>query len=995
LLDPLLSPEHGTDNPVSSPVNGGTETPAIAFDGTNYVVVWSDCREGGACGVWLARANPMTGGVVDPAGIPVVDDGNGNFFDLSPHAQGIACETTRCLITWEGPSNGVVGVPQLEARFFSETTGTVGPSFTISNPGDNWDGGAVAFNGTNYLVGYSLISPGVSQVVGNIVTSAGVVGSQFTIATNNGIGQHRNPALATDGTNFYAVWTEQTLVSLAYHVYVYGQGIKGDGSALIGAQTAVTPTSEAWDHGILFEIPAVAWDGVSKYVVAWPDGRAGGSNEDIWARRVSQTFAPDSTELQITSDKASQHDPALAMSGSNLLAAWTNLRSGTSVFGQLLTSGASLALSGSNFSIASTGGQPSIASNGGDYAIAYSSSPFSSANEAYLAALTTAGSSQFAPERMSNSSNAQLSPTVAFDGTNFLAVWEDFRHAANATDIFGTRIAPDGTILDPTGIAISTTPTGAVKPKVSFNGTSYLVVFFTDSGLEARRVNPDGAPIGVDQSIPIASGPATPSDAIASDGKNFIVLVSVPVSDFAGSIAGAIVDPNGGTLVSPIKITTDTTDVMGDVSIAYNPGAKDYLAVWTQGFGSSDVFGQRVTPGGAVLDGPAGVPISNAAGTQRQPAVAFDGTNWLVVFSDNRSGTFYDVYGNRVSSAGVVLDGGPGAGVLLSPSGGVDKSSPAVSFDGTDDLVVWNESPATTELALVKPDLSATLSTFTVATGVSEGPQIASSPMGQSPIAYVVFRGAPDNSFRVRIRFLDEPPIARCQNRNVSAGPTCTASASVDNGSVDADGDSISLAQAPPGPYGLGATPVTLTVSDSKGDSSSCSATVTVVDTTPPLITCPPNQSAPATSSAGATVTYTSPTVTDNCAGATSSCSPPSGSIFPIGKTNVICTATDSSSNASTCSFNVSIEGAPGQISDLIALVMSFGLNSGLQNSLLVKLQADLSRVDKGNIAGACGSLQAFINEVNAKSGTKFVTPDQASQMVSAAGQIMSVLRCP
>ena len=51
----------------------------------------------------------------------------------------------------------------------------------------------------------------------------------------------------------------------------------------------------------------------------------------------------------------------------------------------------------------------------------------------------------------------------------------------------------------------------------------------------------------------------------------------------------------------------------------------------------------------------------------------------------------------------------------------------------------------------------------------------------------------------------------------------------------------------------------------------------------------------------------TKPTASDNCAVTSVSCSPPSGSDFPVGETTVTCTATDSSGNQNYCTFTVTL----------------------------------------------------------------------------------------
>ncbi len=92
------------------------------------------------------------------------------------------------------------------------------------------------------------------------------------------------------------------------------------------------------------------------------------------------------------------------------------------------------------------------------------------------------------------------------------------------------------------------------------------------------------------------------------------------------------------------------------------------------------------------------------------------------------------------------------------------------------------------------------------------------------------------------------------------------------------------------------------------GGGPTCTFTVTVNDTQPPVITCPPNQTAvTATVSDPCTVVNFTTTASDNCPGVVVVCNPPSGSCFPVGVTTVTCTATDASGNTATCSFTVTV----------------------------------------------------------------------------------------
>jgi len=156
------------------------------------------------------------------------------------------------------------------------------------------------------------------------------------------------------------------------------------------------------------------------------------------------------------------------------------------------------------------------------------------------------------------------------------------------------------------------------------------------------------------------------------------------------------------------------------------------------------------------------------------------------------------------------------------------------------------------------------------------------------------------------------PPAAQCKDVTVSAGASCTASASVDDGSSDPDSsDTITLKQSPTGPYALGSTAVTLTITDNHEASSSCSAAVTVVDNTLPTITAPPAVTVNAgTTSCGVVIsdaTLGGATVEDNCSVSVSRSGVPAGNLFPVGTTPLTYTVTDEAGNTASATQPVTV----------------------------------------------------------------------------------------
>ncbi|MDI6841017.1 MAG: hypothetical protein QMD71_09270 [bacterium] len=97
--------------------------------------------------------------------------------------------------------------------------------------------------------------------------------------------------------------------------------------------------------------------------------------------------------------------------------------------------------------------------------------------------------------------------------------------------------------------------------------------------------------------------------------------------------------------------------------------------------GNGDIYGRLVKPSGDTLPE---IAICKKDNAQESPAIAWDGSNYLIVWSDKRNGN-YDIYGRRVSPSDDTL-----AEIVICTQDSIQKS-PAVAWDGDNYLVVWED----------------------------------------------------------------------------------------------------------------------------------------------------------------------------------------------------------------------------------------------------------------------------------------------------------------
>jgi hypothetical protein len=91
--------------------------------------------------------------------------------------------------------------------------------------------------------------------------------------------------------------------------------------------------------------------------------------------------------------------------------------------------------------------------------------------------LSASGTFNTAQFNLAQSTSSTYFPTAAFDGTNFLSVWRDYRNSSTTSyDVYGQRVSASGSTVG-SSIAVSTGPLYQYDPQVIYCGGRYNVFF--------------------------------------------------------------------------------------------------------------------------------------------------------------------------------------------------------------------------------------------------------------------------------------------------------------------------------------------------------------------------------------------------------------------------------------------------------------------------------------------------------------------------------------
>jgi len=663
-------------NVVYVPAAGDQAAPRIATDDTTAFVVWYDRRSGTSYDIYGARIDE-DGNILDPAGILIA---RGNSYDPNPD---VAFDGTNYLIVWHYNESGnpynIYGTRVSKQGVVLDTE-----PFAISEATGAQMSPQVAFDGTNYLVVWHDSRSGSSyDIYGARVAQDGTV-LNTGIAISTAANYQYFPDVSFDGTNYMVVWQDER--DGTFDIY----GSRVNQSGVVQEPSGILISDAANDQNR----PSIDFDGTN-YFIAWDDGRTS-SSYDIYGTRIdtggnilNAAGIPISTATDI------QSSPSVSFDGTNYLVTWHDRRDGANydIFGTRVNqSGEVQDPSGIHISnIDAQQTSPAVISYNDQWLVAWKDARNGSYSDIYGSRINSSGTvTDPSGILISTSAQTQGKPAIASDSTNYLVVWQEDRGGGPPFDIYGMRIDASGNQLDEDAIAISTSAGSQEYPAVAFDNDSiYLVVWHDDrSGssydIFGARVSTSGNVLDAPGiSISTATGRQR-FPSVAFDGTNFLVVwADERDGSSTDDIYGTLVEPDGNVISPSGNVIADDANWQDNPSVAFD--GTNYLVVWDD-YGSGtfdeDIYGVRVNQSGNPIDG-SSIAISTADEGQYRPVVAFDGTNYLVVWFDRRISNASDIYGTRVNQSGAVLDA---SGIPIIAFTGTQQY-PFVVFDGTDYLV--------------------------------------------------------------------------------------------------------------------------------------------------------------------------------------------------------------------------------------------------------------------------------------------------------------------
>ncbi|MGC8861560.1 MAG: hypothetical protein ACP5R5_02170 [Armatimonadota bacterium] len=498
--------------------------PSVAWNGTHYVVAFRDERSAATSGsdIYALRVAP-DGTILDPDGFAVCTEAG----DQEKTAAAAGGSTV--LVAWEDKRGG--SEADIYATPITDSGGVVYPNGrpVCRAAGDDLNP-KIAGGANGWIVVWEDNRAAPSQIYRARLGPDGRVIEPDGVAVYASSSKQVEPSLAFDATECLVCWSDNPS-SMILNEDVIARRFDLAGHPL-DAQPFSICQSAPYQRSIRLARTPTAFMAVFQQ----SDGQE--YNPDLYIAPLDAdgNITP-AGEIPLKTDSGWDVEPAIAFDGTNCLVAWKSSFDGVP----------------ENFDL-------------------------------LAARVSSAGAILDSPPiTVCSAPSLQHSLHAAYGAGVYLLVWTDHRTPGHC-HIYGARIRPNGTVLDPNGFLISPDTDSQWMPAVGSDGSKFLVTWMEHDSIFGRLIDPVDPAASPPQFVIEVSGrpPMFRQSAVASSGSEYLVVSSFFATDDSNSplhIRARRLALDGTPIdTTPISICDDAHDKNMSPIVCWN--GESYVIEW-------------------------------------------------------------------------------------------------------------------------------------------------------------------------------------------------------------------------------------------------------------------------------------------------------------------------------------------------------------------------------------------------------------------------------
>jgi hypothetical protein len=294
-------------------------------------------------------------------------------------------------------------------------------------------------------------------------------------------------------------------------------------------------------------------------------------------------------------------------------------------------------------------------------------------------------------------SACQTNPALVGDGAGgFFVVWQDYRYGFGA-DLFGMRVTSGGTQLWPqNGQGLVTALYWSDSQQMIPNGAGGMIISFSDGrtggvyhDIYVAAIGAGGGSLWTYNGVALCTaGDTQLKPVIVTDGANGAIVAWEDYRTGTADIYARRVNSAGTPLWSANGTALCTASGAQWRPQIVSDAAGGAIIAWAdlRSGTNRDIYARRIGDTGTPLWSANGVAVCTAPGDQDSVSVVADGAGGaILIWKDRRSGSNWDIYAQRLNSAGTPLWGANGIGVCTAAG---DQVSPIAVGDGLGGAIV-------------------------------------------------------------------------------------------------------------------------------------------------------------------------------------------------------------------------------------------------------------------------------------------------------------------